>query len=63
MEYLTAEEVLAIIEQRIKYGNYFCSYCLTPLEDNGEGLYYCPNEMCLFDTEQEIETEKEANRK
>jgi len=63
MNYLIPEEVQGIVRERIGSNLYFCPYCLSALQETDEGtgestgIYYCPNEMCLYDEQGRIEKE------
>jgi len=55
MKKYTKEEAQNQLNQLIKVGyTLFCPDCLSGLEQTEEGIFYCPNEMCLND-EQEVE--------
>ena len=57
MEYLTKIEA----EERLRFANEdakFCPYCLTELKliaSDTHHNYYCPNEMCLYDEQGELD--------
>ena len=50
MDYLTGEQVGEWARHQPVDG-YYCEYCLSKLNQNDEGTWGCPNEMCLWDEE------------
>jgi len=59
MDYLTAEQVADWARHQPEDG-FYCECCLTRLAQTDEGLYYCPNEMCLYDEQGKIEPGEEG---
>lgn len=54
MAYLKAEQVKDWANSQPDDATY-CEFCLTRLAQNDEGLWYCPNKMCLWDEQVKIE--------
>lgn len=56
MEYLTGDQVRDWANDMLDtdLNSFFCEHCLTRLIQADEGLWYCPNEMCLYDEQGEI---------
>ena len=53
-KYLTKKEVLAELKNA-KNTDFFCVYCYEKLIKTKDGLWYCPNEMCMNDEQGEID--------
>lgn len=58
MDYLTADQVRDWAQDQPNEA-YYCEYCLTQLVQTDEGLWYCPNEMCLNEEQATIDEEEE----
>lgn len=58
MDYLTAEQV-GEWARRQSDDALFCEHCLTRLVQTDEGLWYCPNEMCLYEEQGKIDLDEE----
>ena len=58
MDYLTTDQIKDWAEFQSD-GSYYCEHCLTQLTQTDEGLYYCPNEMCLYDEQGKIDIDEE----
>ena len=56
MDYLTSEQVGEWARHQPDDA-YYCEHCLSKLAQTDEGKYYCPNEMCLYDEQGNIEKE------
>jgi len=54
MDYLTRDQVLDWAQSQ-EDDAVFCEHCLTRLIQTDGGLWYCPNEMCLYDEQGKIE--------
>jgi len=54
MDYLTKSQVLDWIKAQ-EEDALFCDYCLSKLRRTDDGLWYCPNEMCLYDEQGNID--------
>ena len=57
MDYLTADQVKDWASEQADEG-YWCESCLTKLAQTSKDEYYCPNEMCLYREQGEIEVEE-----
>ena len=53
---LTRDQIIDWVQEQPQEGVY-CEYCLTRLRQTDDGLWYCPNEMCLYDEQGELEQE------
>ncbi len=60
MDYLTTNQLKDWADNQ-EEGRFFCEHCLTRLVQTDEGLYYCPNEMCLNDEQGEIEPDEDED--
>jgi NAD-dependent DNA ligase len=59
MEIYNIEEAKNHLQQLIDFGyNHFCPDCLSGLERTEDGVLYCPNEMCLNDEQEQIQSEE-----
>ena len=58
MGYLTTDQVKDWAQDIVEdTRTFYCEHCLTILNKTGDGKWYCPNEMCLWDEELVIEQE------
>jgi len=58
MDYLTADEVKEWAKAQPDNG-FYCQWCFTRLVQDDNGLWYCPNEMCLYEEEETIDIDEE----
>ncbi len=58
IDYLTRDQVFDWAKDQPEDAVY-CESCLTRLSQTTEGLYYCPNEMCLCDEQGDIDEDDE----
>ena len=54
MDYLTQKELIDWIKED-KPETRYCPHCFHSLTKTEEGIEYCPNEMCLYDTMEDDE--------
>ena len=58
IDYLTAEQVKDWAKDQPEDAVY-CEHCLTRIINTIGGLWYCPNEMCLYDEQGDLEEPEE----